>query len=133
MCGVASVQPVVNVLAPIPQPSPAHLPPPPVLPLHPSLSVPTIGDTNSLQQQTPQHHQQQQHHQPHPPGPEQNGILDWLRKLRLHKYYPVFKQLTMEEVQRDKMQPRDVFRRHYGSIIDIQTFVEPLRFFMSVR
>ncbi|XP_034033141.1 zinc finger CCHC domain-containing protein 14 [Thalassophryne amazonica] len=28
---------------------------------------------------------------------EQNGILDWLRKLRLHKYYPVFKQLTMEE------------------------------------
>ncbi|XP_037110306.1 zinc finger CCHC domain-containing protein 14 isoform X4 [Syngnathus acus] len=30
-------------------------------------------------------------------APEQNGILDWLRKLRLHKYYPVFKQLTMEE------------------------------------
>uniref|UniRef100_A0A8C7XFT0 Zinc finger, CCHC domain containing 14 n=1 Tax=Oryzias sinensis TaxID=183150 RepID=A0A8C7XFT0_9TELE len=29
--------------------------------------------------------------------PEQNGILDWLRRLRLHKYYPVFKQLTMEE------------------------------------
>lgn len=38
---------------------------------------------------------------PGPPqmsSPEQNGILDWLRKLRLHKYYPVFKQLTMEEV-----------------------------------
>ncbi|XP_012926921.1 zinc finger CCHC domain-containing protein 14 isoform X2 [Heterocephalus glaber] len=32
-----------------------------------------------------------------PPPPEQNGILDWLRKLRLHKYYPVFKQLTMEK------------------------------------
>ncbi|XP_039619468.1 zinc finger CCHC domain-containing protein 14-like [Polypterus senegalus] len=32
-----------------------------------------------------------------PPNPEQNGILDWLRKLRLHKYYPVFKQLTMEK------------------------------------
>lgn len=127
MCGVASVQPVVNVLAPIPQPSPAHLPPPPVLPLHPSLSVPAIGDTNSLQQQTSQHHQQQ--HQPHPPGPEQNGILDWLRKLRLHKYYPVFKQLTMEEVQRDKMQPRGVFHRHYGSVTDSRTFVEPLRFF----
>lgn len=31
-------------------------------------------------------------------GPEQSGILDWLRKLRLHKYYPVFKQLTMEKV-----------------------------------
>ncbi|KAB5571662.1 hypothetical protein PHYPO_G00227610 [Pangasianodon hypophthalmus] len=94
VCGVASVQPVVNVLAPIPQPSPAHLPPPPILPLHPSPSVPAIGETNSPQQQTPQHQQQ---HQPHPPGPEQNGILDWLRKLRLHKYYPVFKQLTMEE------------------------------------
>ncbi|XP_029377951.1 zinc finger CCHC domain-containing protein 14 isoform X2 [Echeneis naucrates] len=35
--------------------------------------------------------------QPQPTTPEQNGILDWLRKLRLHKYYPVFKQLTMEE------------------------------------
>lgn len=32
------------------------------------------------------------------PTQEQNGILDWLRKLRLHKYYPVFKQLTMEKV-----------------------------------
>ncbi|XP_049642672.1 zinc finger CCHC domain-containing protein 14 [Suncus etruscus] len=31
------------------------------------------------------------------PTQEQNGILDWLRKLRLHKYYPVFKQLTMEK------------------------------------
>uniref|UniRef100_A0A3B4XK43 Zinc finger, CCHC domain containing 14 n=1 Tax=Seriola lalandi dorsalis TaxID=1841481 RepID=A0A3B4XK43_SERLL len=35
--------------------------------------------------------------QSQPNNPEQNGILDWLRKLRLHKYYPVFKQLTMEE------------------------------------
>ncbi|XP_025058872.1 zinc finger CCHC domain-containing protein 14 isoform X3 [Alligator sinensis] len=35
---------------------------------------------------------------PQAPQPqEQNGILDWLRKLRLHKYYPVFKQLTMEK------------------------------------
>lgn len=33
-----------------------------------------------------------------PQTQEQNGILDWLRKLRLHKYYPVFKQLTMEKV-----------------------------------
>ncbi|XP_004704572.1 zinc finger CCHC domain-containing protein 14 [Echinops telfairi] len=32
-----------------------------------------------------------------PQTPEQSGILDWLRKLRLHKYYPVFKQLTMEK------------------------------------
>jgi hypothetical protein len=34
-----------------------------------------------------------------PQPQEQNGILDWLRKLRLHKYYPVFKQLTMEKVR----------------------------------
>uniref|UniRef100_A0A669CJB5 Zinc finger, CCHC domain containing 14 n=1 Tax=Oreochromis niloticus TaxID=8128 RepID=A0A669CJB5_ORENI len=43
----------------------------------------------------------QSHNQPlsqsQPNTPEQNGILDWLRRLRLHKYYPVFKQLTMEE------------------------------------
>ncbi|XP_077842752.1 zinc finger CCHC domain-containing protein 14 isoform X2 [Macaca mulatta] len=32
-----------------------------------------------------------------PQTQEQNGILDWLRKLRLHKYYPVFKQLSMEK------------------------------------
>nr|XP_020644005.1 zinc finger CCHC domain-containing protein 14 [Pogona vitticeps] len=32
-----------------------------------------------------------------PQAQEQNGILEWLRKLRLHKYYPVFKQLTMEK------------------------------------
>ncbi|XP_039174548.1 zinc finger CCHC domain-containing protein 14 isoform X1 [Crotalus tigris] len=32
-----------------------------------------------------------------PQAQEQNGILDWLRKLRLHKYYPVFEQLTMEK------------------------------------
>ncbi|TTM68940.1 Zinc finger CCHC domain-containing protein 2 [Bagarius yarrelli] len=95
VCNVASVQPVVNILAPIPQPSPANLPPPPILPLHPIAAVPSITETStSPQQQTHPHPQQ---HQPHPPGPEQNGILDWLRKLRLHKYYPVFKQLTMEE------------------------------------
>ncbi|XP_027242031.1 zinc finger CCHC domain-containing protein 14 isoform X1 [Cricetulus griseus] len=43
---------------------------------------PTILMPSSLQAPQPQ---------------EQNGILDWLRKLRLHKYYPVFKQLTMEK------------------------------------
>jgi len=37
-----------------------------------------------------------------PQTQEQNGILDWLRKLRLHKYYPVFKQLTMEKVGQQK-------------------------------
>ncbi|XP_028305010.1 zinc finger CCHC domain-containing protein 14 isoform X2 [Gouania willdenowi] len=35
--------------------------------------------------------------QSQPNSTEQNSILDWLRRLRLHKYYPVFKQLTMEE------------------------------------
>ncbi|XP_072135818.1 zinc finger CCHC domain-containing protein 14 [Mobula birostris] len=32
-----------------------------------------------------------------PQNTEQIGILDWLKKLRLHKYYPVFKQLTMDK------------------------------------
>ncbi|XP_062856376.1 zinc finger CCHC domain-containing protein 14 isoform X2 [Trichomycterus rosablanca] len=93
LCGVASVQPVVNVLASLPQPSPAHPPPPPIQPFHPTPAVPLGENSSALQQ--PQ--QQPLHHQHPPPGPEQNGILDWLRKLRLHKYYPVFKQLTMEE------------------------------------
>uniref|UniRef100_A0A8C7E7E0 Zinc finger CCHC-type containing 14 n=1 Tax=Naja naja TaxID=35670 RepID=A0A8C7E7E0_NAJNA len=35
-----------------------------------------------------------------PQAQEQNGIFNWLRKLRLHKYYPVFKQLTMEKFLR---------------------------------
>lgn len=42
--------------------------------------------------------------QTQPSTPEQSGILDWLRRLRLHKYYPVFKQLTMEEVGRQTRQ-----------------------------
>ncbi|KAG8508366.1 Zinc finger CCHC domain-containing protein 14 [Galemys pyrenaicus] len=32
-----------------------------------------------------------------PQTQEQSGVLDWLRRLRLHKYYPVFKQLSMEK------------------------------------
>lgn len=47
--------------------------------------------------------------QSQPGAPEQNGILDWLRKLRLHKYYPVFKQLTMEEVGRRHAVPRESY------------------------
>ncbi|XP_077372608.1 zinc finger CCHC domain-containing protein 14 isoform X2 [Festucalex cinctus] len=50
----------------------------------------------SLPQSRPQPHAQSPS-QSQVNTPEQNGILDWLRKLRLHKYYPVFKQLTMEE------------------------------------
>ncbi|XP_006276767.4 zinc finger CCHC domain-containing protein 14 isoform X1 [Alligator mississippiensis] len=55
----------------------------------PSLSYRSQMDTSSpmLMSSSPQAPQPQ----------EQNGILDWLRKLRLHKYYPVFKQLTMEK------------------------------------
>ncbi|XP_068595847.1 zinc finger CCHC domain-containing protein 14 [Brachionichthys hirsutus] len=43
------------------------------------------------------HPQPRSQSQPQPDAPEQKCILDWLRRLRLHKYYPVFKQLTMEE------------------------------------
>ncbi|KAL7862742.1 hypothetical protein SRHO_G00117260 [Serrasalmus rhombeus] len=107
VCGVASIQPVVNIHAPIPQTSPPHLPPQPALTLHPAVAlgdgVPSQNHPNNpsshpqtqppLQQQQPHSHPQAQTQ----PSPEQNGILDWLRKLRLHKYYPVFKQLTMEE------------------------------------
>ncbi|MED6283593.1 hypothetical protein CHARACLAT_010529 [Characodon lateralis] len=74
--------------------------------LHPQTSV--QPSTQSLHpshsQQVPHSHSlpRSQSHpaqlpQSQPNTPEQNGILDWLRKLRLHKYYPVFKQLTMEE------------------------------------
>ncbi|MEQ2253594.1 hypothetical protein ILYODFUR_033807 [Ilyodon furcidens] len=77
--------------------------------LHPQTSV--QPSTQSLHpshsQQVPHSHSlpRSQSHpaqlaQSQPNTPEQNGILDWLRKLRLHKYYPVFKQLTMEEVCR---------------------------------
>uniref|UniRef100_A0A667YY71 Zinc finger, CCHC domain containing 14 n=2 Tax=Myripristis murdjan TaxID=586833 RepID=A0A667YY71_9TELE len=70
-------------------------------PQHPSHSQPS---SHSHSQPGPQSHPYPQSHaQPSSPSqsqantPEQNGILDWLRRLRLHKYYPVFKQLTMEE------------------------------------
>lgn len=61
--------------------------------LHLSHSQPT---SHSLSQPRSQCHSQPSFQSQ--PNPEQNGILDWLRRLRLHKYYPVFKQLTMEEV-----------------------------------
>ncbi|XP_015223757.2 zinc finger CCHC domain-containing protein 14 [Lepisosteus oculatus] len=98
ICGVASVQPVfsgsgTNQPSPhsyvTPFPSPpggavlssagvlAENPPP-----SPALAPASNSPLPSLQPQ---------------PSPEQSGILDWLRKLRLHKYYPVFKQLTMEK------------------------------------
>ncbi|CAN0277091.1 unnamed protein product, partial [Lampetra fluviatilis] len=34
---------------------------------------------------------------PGPHGSEVVGVLDWLKKLRLHKYYPEFKHLSMEQ------------------------------------
>lgn len=64
---------------------------------HPQHGLPHSFSQHLLHPQS----RSQVHTQPSPqaqPGaPEQNGILDWLRRLRLHKYYPVFKQLTMEE------------------------------------
>ncbi|XP_074534679.1 zinc finger CCHC domain-containing protein 14 isoform X2 [Halichoeres trimaculatus] len=62
----------------------------------------SMSHSHSQSLSYPQSHSQSRS-QPHtqsqsqPSTPEQNSILDWLRKLRLHKYYPVFKQLTMEE------------------------------------
>ncbi|XP_073687832.1 zinc finger CCHC domain-containing protein 14 isoform X1 [Garra rufa] len=94
ICGVASIQPVLSVHAPLPQSSPAHLPP-----LPPQTAVAILPGTavSMGEVSPPQTHLTNPAPQSQQPGPEQNGILDWLRKLRLHKYYPVFKQLTMEE------------------------------------
>lgn len=69
--------------------------------LHLSHSQPT-SHSHSQSPSYPQSHSQSRSHSQAPcqsqsNTPEQNGILDWLRRLRLHKYYPVFKQLTMEE------------------------------------
>ncbi|MBN3306809.1 zinc finger CCHC domain-containing protein 14 [Amia ocellicauda] len=100
ICGVASIQPVCSTssscahqLSPPSFVAPFLSPPSgPILTpsgtlaenLTPSPALPTASNPplHSLQSQ---------------PSQEQNGILDWLRKLRLHKYYPVFKQLTMEK------------------------------------
>ncbi|KAK7121693.1 hypothetical protein R3I93_022698 [Phoxinus phoxinus] len=94
ICGVASIQPVLSVHAPLPQSTPAHLPPLPpqtAVAILPGSAVP-MGEGSP-----PQTHLINPGPLSQQPSPEQNGILDWLRKLRLHKYYPVFKQLTMEE------------------------------------
>ncbi|KAF7660140.1 hypothetical protein LDENG_00287440 [Lucifuga dentata] len=85
---VASVQPVVT-----PHPS-STLSTRPVLSFSPTHTLSfssTRINTFTRKPISPPLSQSQAH------TPEQNGILDWLRKLRLHKYYPVFKQLTMEE------------------------------------
>ncbi|XP_029613811.1 zinc finger CCHC domain-containing protein 14-like isoform X1 [Salmo trutta] len=92
LCGVASIQTVMSVHNSIQTRSPTQLPPQGTVPILPPGGVGVAGGDNAL----PPGHLQN----PGPPLqsiPEQNGILDWLRKLRLHKYYPVFKQLTMEE------------------------------------
>uniref|UniRef100_A0A3Q3IU46 CCHC-type domain-containing protein n=1 Tax=Monopterus albus TaxID=43700 RepID=A0A3Q3IU46_MONAL len=102
----------------LPQHSQSHLYSHPQHHLHPQTSSQFRTQTQSLNlshsQPSSQSHSQslsyslshsQSRSQPHsqPPSqsqpntPEPNGILDWLRRLRLHKYYPVFKQLTMEE------------------------------------
>ncbi|XP_014004333.2 zinc finger CCHC domain-containing protein 14 [Salmo salar] len=92
VCGVASIQPVMSIHNSIQPCSPTQLLPQGTVPTLPPGRVGVSGGDNAP---SPGHLQN-----PGPPqmsSPEQNGILDWLRKLRLHKYYPVFKQLTMEE------------------------------------
>ncbi|NXF33883.1 ZCH14 protein, partial [Nyctibius bracteatus] len=91
ICGVAGIQSSQNhvqhsAAAPVALPHCSH-----AGGTGSSLAYRTQMDTSSspmLMSSSPQTPQTQ----------EQNGILDWLRKLRLHKYYPVFKQLTMEKV-----------------------------------
>eukprot|EP00062_Callorhinchus_milii_P005259 gi/632944527/ref/XP_007887556.1/ PREDICTED: zinc finger CCHC domain-containing protein 14 isoform X2 [Callorhinchus milii] len=74
ICGVAGIQCSHNSL----QPS-----------LPPTLcSHPVAGSSSGSWPQT-------ENLSPH--NVEQIGILDWLKKLRLHKYYPVFQQLTMDK------------------------------------
>ncbi|XP_068169375.1 zinc finger CCHC domain-containing protein 14 isoform X2 [Antennarius striatus] len=72
-----------------PQPQPLHL-------THSQPASHSHSQPLSYSQSRSQSHTQASC-QAQPGAPEQNGILDWLRRLRLHKYYPVFKQLTMEE------------------------------------
>lgn len=123
---VASVQPVVSTHSTVLTRSTPHLLPPPLPPPQPhaasTRSSAAGGDapsqphhpyplppyphlsTSSQPALHLSHLQPRSPSLPAPPvqsqpgSPEQNGILDWLRRLRLHKYYPVFKQLTMEEV-----------------------------------
>ncbi|KAI1904530.1 hypothetical protein AGOR_G00006590 [Albula goreensis] len=89
VCGVASIQPVIG--------GHCSLQPYPATPLLPTGAAPIPAPPSSVGEggtsQTPGRSPAPQTQS----GPEQNGILDWLRKLRLHKYYPVFKQLTMEK------------------------------------
>ncbi|XP_061078218.1 zinc finger CCHC domain-containing protein 14 [Conger conger] len=90
ICGVASIQPVISGHCSLqPYPATALLPPgaAPVLPLGGGVMCEGAPSQTSGRSPAPQPQA----------GPEQSGILDWLRKLRLHKYYPVFKQLTMEK------------------------------------
>ncbi|XP_060694051.1 zinc finger CCHC domain-containing protein 14 isoform X1 [Hemiscyllium ocellatum] len=75
ICGVASIQCSYNTVQPsIPASSCSHS-------VSGSSAPVTWPHTENL----------------NPQNPEQIGILDWLKKLRLHKYYPVFKQLTMDK------------------------------------
>ncbi|NWW75379.1 ZCH14 protein, partial [Climacteris rufus] len=62
---------------------------------HPAGASPALGYRPQLDSSSPAMLMSSSPQNPQPQ--EQNGILDWLRKLRLHKYYPVFKQLTMEK------------------------------------
>ncbi|XP_032891524.1 zinc finger CCHC domain-containing protein 14 [Amblyraja radiata] len=76
ICGVASIQCSHNTLQPSVSVSPSC--PQSVSGCSASVTCPQPENIN-------------------PQNPEQMGILEWLKKLRLHKYYPVFKQLTMNK------------------------------------
>ncbi|KAL0968069.1 hypothetical protein UPYG_G00261970 [Umbra pygmaea] len=95
VCGVASIQPVMSIHSSIQPRSPPQLPPLPPQGTAPILPPGGVGLLAGDNVPLPDHLQNPG--LPQQCSPEQNGILDWLRKLRLHKYYPVFKQLTMEE------------------------------------
>ncbi|KAJ8417447.1 hypothetical protein AAFF_G00286740 [Aldrovandia affinis] len=90
VCGVASIQPVIGSHCSLQPYTATPLLPPGAAPIPPPSGV-AMGEGGPPQMPGRSLAPQPQD------GPEQNGIQDWLRKLRLHKYYPVFKQLTMEK------------------------------------
>lgn len=93
-CSIAASGEPSSQVAPPSYPPPQHH----LHQQHPSLFPPASQSQTLPYSQFRSQAQTQTLCQGQPSTPEQNGILDWLRRLRLHKYYPVFKQLTMEEV-----------------------------------
>lgn len=97
-CSIAAPGEPSSQMPPPSYPPPQHHLHQPTGQQHPSLFPPASQSQTLPYSQFRPQAQTQTLCQGQPSTPEQNGILDWLRRLRLHKYYPVFKQLTMEEV-----------------------------------